>query len=105
MCVAVLYILVLAPNSKGENVLVWFQKAIRGDNFLSELLKIRGTGGTPFFPQAPMHFALPTSGGHLACAVLKFTGIPSVAANPFARYRGPILASPWHRHRNKYKPP
>ena len=47
---------------------------------------IWGAGGTPFSPQAPMHFALPTPGLDLPCMVRSFTGIPVVADNPHPQY-------------------
>ena len=34
-----------------------------------------------------MHFALPTAGLDLLCAVPNFTAIPAVTANPHSRYR------------------
>ena len=48
----------------------------------SDLLKTGQGRETPSLPYTSMHFALPTSGLNLPCAVPNFTGIPVVIAQP-----------------------
>ena len=50
--------------------------------FCSDLYRIREDRETAPLPYISMHFALPTSGLDLACAVPNFTGIPVVIAQP-----------------------
>ena len=57
-------------------------------DFGLDVPKIRGAGGTPFLPLAPMRFVLPTSGLNLPCAMPKITGICAVTTQPaYSVYR------------------
>ena len=63
--------------------------------FRSVVPKVGENGATPFLPYTSMHFALPTSGLDMPCAVPNFTGIPAVIVQPassvFVEVRGGLI--------------